>query len=82
MPPARPAALGRWPRTERGRGGGGTARRRLPRRLPTRSLFLPQAQLLSSKPMDDPLESIMYITSVGVPSVVYETVKNLRQARG
>ena len=51
-------------------------------RLPTRSLFLPQAELLSSKPMDDPLESIMYITSVGVPSVVYETVKNLRQARG
>ena len=24
----------------------------------------------------------MYMTSVGVPSVVYETVKNLRQARG
>ena len=31
--------------------------------------------------MDDPLESIMYITSVGVPSVVYETVKNLRQVK-
>lgn len=30
--------------------------------------------------MDDPLESVMYITSVGVPSVIYETVKNLRQA--
>ena len=24
----------------------------------------------------------MYMTSVGVPSVVYETVKDLRQARG
>uniref|UniRef100_A0A7S3S7L4 Uncharacterized protein n=1 Tax=Emiliania huxleyi TaxID=2903 RepID=A0A7S3S7L4_EMIHU len=47
-----------------------------------RQLDVPPAQLLSSKPMDDPLESIMYITSVGVPSVVYETVKNLRQARG
>lgn len=46
-----------------------------------RQLDVPPAQLLSSKPMDDPLESIMYITSVGVPSVVYETVKNLRQVR-
>merc|ERR1719183_20089 len=30
------------------------------------------AELLSSRPMDDPLESIMYLTSVGEPSVVYE----------
>ena len=47
-----------------------------------RRLDIPPAKLLSRKPMDDPLESIMYITSVGVPSVIYETVKNLRQARG
>jgi len=46
-----------------------------------RRLDIPPAQLLSTKPMDDPLENIMYITSVGVPSVIYETVKNLRQAR-
>ena len=39
------------------------------------------AVLLSARPMDDPLESIMYMTSVGVPSSVYETVKSLRQAR-
>ena len=39
------------------------------------------AVLLSSRPMDDPLESIMYMTSVGVPSTVYETVRSLRQAR-
>jgi len=39
------------------------------------------AVLLSSRPMDDPLETIMYLTSVGVPSSVYETVKSLRQAR-
>ena len=39
------------------------------------------AVLLSARPMDDPLETIMYLTSVGVPSTVYETVKNLRQAR-
>jgi len=39
------------------------------------------AVLLSSRPMDDPLETIMYLTSVGVPSTVYETVKSLRQAR-
>jgi Protein of unknown function (DUF4239) len=39
------------------------------------------AVLLSARPMDDPLESIMYMTSVGVPSTVYETVKSLREAR-
>lgn len=39
------------------------------------------AILISSRPVDDPLESIMYMTSVGVPSSVYETVKSLRQAR-
>ena len=39
------------------------------------------AILLSTRPMDDPLESIMYLTSVGVPSTVYETVRSLRQAR-
>lgn len=39
-----------------------------------RRLDLPPAVLLSSKPSSDPLESILYATSVGVPSVVYETV--------
>ena len=39
------------------------------------------AVLLSARPVDDPLESIMYMTSVGVPSSVYETVRSLRQAR-
>lgn len=39
------------------------------------------AILISSRPVDDPLESIMYMTSVGIPSSVYETVKSLRQAR-
>lgn len=39
------------------------------------------AVLLSSRPVDDPLESIMYMTSVGVPSTVYETVRSLREAR-
>jgi hypothetical protein len=39
------------------------------------------AVLLSSRPVDDPLETIMYMTSVGVPSQVYETVRSLRQAR-
>jgi hypothetical protein len=37
--------------------------------------------LLSSRPIDDPLEDIMYLTSVGEPSVVYQTVRSLRQAR-
>jgi len=39
------------------------------------------AVLLSSKPKDDPLESVLYLTSVGVPSVIYDTVRSLRQAR-
>jgi len=39
------------------------------------------AVVLSARPVDDPLESIMYMTSVGVPSTVYETVKSLREAR-
>ena len=39
------------------------------------------AILLSARPIDDPLETIMYLTSVGVPSTVYETVRSLRQAR-
>ena len=37
-------------------------------------LDLPPAVLLSNKPSNDPLETILYMTSVGVPSVVYETV--------
>ena len=40
------------------------------------------ATLLSSKPKDDPLETILYLTSVGVPSVVYDTVRSLRACRG
>eukprot|EP00618_Florenciella_parvula_P018396 CAMPEP_0119527800 /NCGR_PEP_ID=MMETSP1344-20130328/42132_1 /TAXON_ID=236787 /ORGANISM="Florenciella parvula, Strain CCMP2471" /LENGTH=408 /DNA_ID=CAMNT_0007567053 /DNA_START=6 /DNA_END=1229 /DNA_ORIENTATION=+ len=47
-----------------------------------RRLDLPPAVLLSNKPSNDPLETILYMTSVGVPSVVYETVKSLRSARG
>jgi len=39
------------------------------------------AVLLSARPIDDPLESVMYMTSVGVPSSVYDTVRSLRQAR-
>ncbi|KAL7429428.1 hypothetical protein ACHAXH_002042 [Discostella pseudostelligera] len=39
------------------------------------------AKVLSARPMDDPLEIIMYMTSVGVPSSIYDTVRSLRQAR-
>mmetsp|Transcript_70464 Transcript_70464/g.210105 ORF Transcript_70464/g.210105 Transcript_70464/m.210105 type:complete len:416 (+) Transcript_70464:36-1283(+) len=42
----------------------------------------PPAVLVACKPRDDPLESILYLTSVGVPSAVYETVRTLRQRRG
>lgn len=39
------------------------------------------ARVLSARPMDDPLEVIMYLTSVGTPSTIYDTVRSLRQAR-
>jgi hypothetical protein len=39
------------------------------------------AFLLSARPVDDPLEQILYLTSVGEPSLVYQTVRSLRQAR-
>jgi hypothetical protein len=39
------------------------------------------AVLVSKRPIDDPLEEIMYLTSVGEPSIVYQTVRSLRQAR-
>ncbi|KAL9179003.1 hypothetical protein ACHAXT_011976 [Thalassiosira profunda] len=37
--------------------------------------------ILSARPADDPLEAILYLTSVGVPGGVYDTVRSLRQAR-
>ncbi|KAL7504611.1 hypothetical protein ACHAXN_006891, partial [Cyclotella atomus] len=39
------------------------------------------ARILSARPMDDPLEIILYLTSVGIPSSIYDTVRSLRQAR-
>lgn len=39
------------------------------------------AYLLSTRPVDDPLEGILYLTSVGEPSIVYQTVRSLREAR-
>jgi hypothetical protein len=39
------------------------------------------AELISRRPCDDPLEEILYLTSVGEPSLVYQTVRSLRQAR-
>ncbi|KAJ8610685.1 hypothetical protein CTAYLR_005668 [Chrysophaeum taylorii] len=47
-----------------------------------RRLDVPPAELISRSPSEDPLESIMFLTSIGVPSVVYETVRDLRQSRG
>ncbi|KAL7445292.1 hypothetical protein ACHAXM_009766 [Skeletonema potamos] len=46
-----------------------------------KGLGIEPAKLLSARPMDDPLEIIMYLTSVGVPSSIYDTVRSLRQAR-
>lgn len=39
------------------------------------------AELISARPVDDPLEDILYLTSVGEPSIVYQTIRSLRQAR-
>jgi len=39
------------------------------------------AVMISARPVDDPLEDILYLTSVGEPSIVYQTVRSLRQAR-
>jgi len=39
----------------------------------------PPAVLVAAKPANDPLENILYLTSVGVPSAAYETVRSLRQ---
>lgn len=39
------------------------------------------AECLSHKPSDDPLEGILYLTSVGEPGVIYDTIKSLRTAR-
>jgi hypothetical protein len=39
------------------------------------------AVMLSARPCDDPLEDILYLTSVGEPSTIYQTVRALRQAR-
>jgi len=47
-----------------------------------RRLDAEPAELLAMRPMDDPLECILYVTSVGVPSIIYDTVRDLRQARG
>ncbi|GAX11878.1 hypothetical protein FisN_20Lh064 [Fistulifera solaris] len=39
------------------------------------------AVMISAPPSDDPLEDILYLTSVGEPSIIYQTVRSLRQAR-
>mmetsp|Transcript_14382 Transcript_14382/g.16548 ORF Transcript_14382/g.16548 Transcript_14382/m.16548 type:complete len:440 (-) Transcript_14382:351-1670(-) len=40
------------------------------------------AKLISRKPMDDPMETILYVTSVGEPGEMYgTTVRELRKAR-
>ena len=46
-----------------------------------KSLSTPPSALLARRPSSDPLESVMYYTSVGTPSAVYDTVRTLRQAR-
>ena len=47
-----------------------------------RRLDVAPQQLLAIGPQDDPLEEIFLLTSIGVPSVLYESLRDLRQARG
>ena len=37
--------------------------------------------LLCQMPQNDPLQSVLYLTSVGQPSYIYSTIKSLRKAR-
>ena len=46
----------------------------------TKEIFFFRARAFAR--WQDPLEAIMWMTSVGTPSVIYDTVKWLRQARG
>jgi len=45
-----------------------------------RQLKEPALQV-AERPADDPLEDVLFLTSVGEPSVIYQTVRRLRQAR-
>lgn len=59
-----------------GNNGGGDGLRRK-----TKSSTVTPSLILSARPADDPLEAILYLTSVGIPGQVYDTVRSLRQAR-
>lgn len=43
--------------------------------------FQDPAVMISKRPDEDPLEDILFLTSVGEPSIIYQTVRSLRQAR-
>jgi len=47
-----------------------------------RNIQVAPIERLELKPVEDPLEAIMLLTSVGVPSGLYATVRDLRRARG
>ena len=57
-----------------------TTTRRWRWRWRRRSAITPSS-ILSARPADDPLEAILYLTSVGTPGQIYDTVRSLRQAR-
>lgn len=47
-----------------------------------RRLNVRPTEKIAGRPADDPLEYAVYVTSIGVPSVISDTVIDLRQARG
>ena len=47
----------------------------------TKESSISPSLILSARPADDPLEAILYLTSVGIPGQIYDTVRSLRQAR-
>jgi hypothetical protein len=42
---------------------------------------LDPALSVSQRPINDPLEALMFLTSVGEPGIVYDTIRSLRHAR-
>eukprot|EP00434_Breviolum_minutum_P042805 symbB.v1.2.038115.t1/scaffold5830.1/size23279/2 len=52
------------------------------RRLDCNPARLLSGRVHTEEGRSDPLEQVLYFTSVGVPSYVYDTVKSLRSARG
>ena len=68
------------PSTDENENGNNSSSNKSKKRTPSTPSVTPSL-LISARPADDPLEAILYLTSVGIPGNVYDTVRSLRQAR-